>query len=201
LIDWYRQAEQKGKLSVVALATMFHFRYIRIHPFEDGNGRIARLLVNYILLRHNYPMIVIPAADRQNYLAVLGKCDDNAGRNPSDGANATLGQVQPLVDYLSGYIEKKITLAVQLAKGEISTIKETKNDTENDIENDTEQLTDREMEIIALLQKDGAITRQVLAGIVRVGTATISRTLESLRRRGLIERVGGDKGGYWKVIK
>jgi uncharacterized membrane protein len=146
-------------------------------------------------------MIVIPAADRQNYLVALGKCDDNAGRNPSDGANATLAQVQPLTDYLSGFLEKKITPAIQFSRGEISTIEETGNDTGNDTENDTEQLTDRETEIISLLQKDGAITRLVLAGILRIGTATVSRTLESLRRRGMIERIGGSKGGYWKVIK
>ena len=42
LVDWYNAAEQKGKLSPVELAALFHYRYIRIHPFEDGNGRIAR---------------------------------------------------------------------------------------------------------------------------------------------------------------
>ncbi|MFR5943165.1 MAG: Fic family protein [Parabacteroides merdae] len=41
------------------LAALFHYRYIRIHPFEDGNGRIARLMVNFILTRHDYPMIVV----------------------------------------------------------------------------------------------------------------------------------------------
>ena len=49
LVDWYNEAETAGKLSAVELATLFHYRYIRIHPFEDGNGRIARLMVNYIL--------------------------------------------------------------------------------------------------------------------------------------------------------
>lgn len=59
LVDWYNAAEQEGKLSPVELAALFHYRYIRIHPFEDGNGRIARLMVNYILTRHDYPMIVV----------------------------------------------------------------------------------------------------------------------------------------------
>ena len=55
LVDWYNAAEQEGKLSPVELAALFHYRYIRIHPFEDGNGRIARLMVNYIMARHGWP--------------------------------------------------------------------------------------------------------------------------------------------------
>lgn len=43
LVDWYNQAEQEGVLTPAELAIMFHYRYIRIHPFEDGNGRIARI--------------------------------------------------------------------------------------------------------------------------------------------------------------
>jgi len=64
LVRWYNEEEQKGVLSPVELAALFHYRYIRIHPFEDGNGRIARLLMNYILLRHDYPMIVIRTEDQ-----------------------------------------------------------------------------------------------------------------------------------------
>lgn len=52
LVGWYNEEEQKGNLSPIELAALFHYRYIRIHPFEDGNGRIARLMVNYILSRH-----------------------------------------------------------------------------------------------------------------------------------------------------
>lgn len=59
LVQWYNKAEVAGEMSPIELAAVFHYRYIRIHPFEDGNGRIARLMVNYILSRHNYPMIVI----------------------------------------------------------------------------------------------------------------------------------------------
>ena len=51
LVDWYNKAESEGKMSPVELAVLFHYRYIRIHPFEDGNGRIARLMGCWVLAR------------------------------------------------------------------------------------------------------------------------------------------------------
>ncbi len=52
LVQWYNNAVAEGELTPIQLAALFHYRYIRIHPFEDGNGRIARLMVNFILRRH-----------------------------------------------------------------------------------------------------------------------------------------------------
>ena len=75
LVDWYNAAEQDGKLSPVELAALFHYRYIRIHPFEDGNGRIARLMVNFILTRHDYPMIVVRSRKKSEYLEALHQAD------------------------------------------------------------------------------------------------------------------------------
>ena len=128
LVEWYRNEEQRGKLKVEELAALFHYRYIRIHPFEDGNGRIARLLVNYIFLRHHYPMLVIRTDDRNNYLKILRQCDLLTGRIPYNGANATLQQAKPLVDYISIILENKLTALIQLAKGEISELIEAKDD-------------------------------------------------------------------------
>ena len=87
LVDWYNTAEQERKLSPVELAALFHYRYIRIHPFEDGNGRIARLLVNYILTRHDYPMIVVRSRKKSEYLEALHQTDLEVGPVPSDGAH------------------------------------------------------------------------------------------------------------------
>ena len=126
LLEWYREEERQGKLKVEELAALFHYRYIRIHPFEDGNGRIARLLVNYILLRHNYPMLVIRSDDRNNYLKSLRQCDLLTGKITSDGAQATLQQTGPLVDYISAILENKLIALIKLAKGEISEFIEAK---------------------------------------------------------------------------
>jgi Fic family protein len=132
LVEWYRNEEQRKKLKIEELAALFHYRYIRIHPFEDGNGRIARLLVNYILLRHNYPMLVIRSDDRNNYLKSLRQCDLLTGKTPSAGAHATQQQAKPLIDYISAVLENKLTALIQLAKGEISELIEAKDDAKND---------------------------------------------------------------------
>ena len=41
LVKWYNDERTKSEMSPIELAAVFHYRYIRIHPFEDGNGRIC----------------------------------------------------------------------------------------------------------------------------------------------------------------
>ncbi|MDE6011691.1 MAG: Fic family protein, partial [Prevotella sp.] len=118
LLQWYNEAEAKGKLSPIELAALFHYRYIRIHPFEDGNGRVSRLIVNYILYRHDYPMIVVKSADKDNYLTALNRCDVVVGSVPSDGAHAELSQITPFVEYLSKCLERALNISIKAAKGE-----------------------------------------------------------------------------------
>lgn len=118
LVNWYNEAEAKADLSPIELASVFHYRYIRIHPFEDGNGRIARLMVNYILARHNYPMIVVKSKDKKSYLTALNRCDVNVGLVPSDGAHADLEQLSAFVDYMSGCLETALEVCIKAAKGE-----------------------------------------------------------------------------------
>lgn len=118
LLQWYNQAEAEGAMTPIELAALFHYRYIRIHPFEDGNGRISRLIVNYILYRHGYPMIVVKSKDKNNYLTALNKCDVAVGPIPSDGAHAELSQITPFVEYLSKCLIRSLEISIRGARGE-----------------------------------------------------------------------------------
>ncbi len=108
LINWYNSEEEIGKLTPIELAALFHYRYIRIHPFEDGNGRIARLMANYILSRHGLPMIVVRSRKKQDYLEALHQADMNVGKVPSDGAHATINDIAPFLQYFQGIVANEI---------------------------------------------------------------------------------------------
>lgn len=69
LLHWYNSHE--GKLHPVTLAAELHKRFVFIHPFIDGNGRMARLLMNLALMRNDYNIAIIPAICRAEYISVL----------------------------------------------------------------------------------------------------------------------------------
>jgi Fic family protein len=75
LIDWIRKEEESKELHPVQLAALVHYRFVRIHPFDDSNGRTSRLLMNYYLMRYGYAPVVIESSDKKNYLAALNRAD------------------------------------------------------------------------------------------------------------------------------
>lgn len=60
---------------VVEMTAYLHHRFVAIHPFADGNGRVARLLSNLYLIRHGYPPIVLDQKNRQQYYRALREAD------------------------------------------------------------------------------------------------------------------------------
>ena len=77
-------ADQQGKLHPVELAAYAHRRLVDIHPFRDGNGRTARLLMNLILINQGYCIVSIPPVLRHNYVVALQQAQRET--HPSDEA-------------------------------------------------------------------------------------------------------------------
>lgn len=73
LIHWVNK--QATKLHPIELAAIAHHRLVHIHPFNDGNGRTARLFMNLILLQRGYPLVIILKNDRKKYYRSLEKAD------------------------------------------------------------------------------------------------------------------------------
>jgi Fic family protein len=67
--DWYVRA--RSKTNAVELAGLVHLKFVTMHPFSDGNGRIGRLMMNLVLHRRGYPMLNIEYNGRSTYYNAL----------------------------------------------------------------------------------------------------------------------------------
>jgi len=80
-VDWYK--ENKTKYKPLVLAAILHNQFEHIHPFQDGNGRVGRLLLNFILIKNKYPPINIMLEDRQEYYWTLQEYSRNDNLKPT----------------------------------------------------------------------------------------------------------------------
>ncbi|MCU0389759.1 MAG: Fic family protein [Thermoflexibacter sp.] len=104
LVQWYRTESEKEEKHPIELAALLHYKFVRIHPFDDGNGRISRLLMNYVLLKNDLPPVVVKSADKRNYLAALHSADT--------------GDLAAFVEYIAHQLVWSLEMGIKAAKGE-----------------------------------------------------------------------------------
>lgn len=74
LLYWYKS--NKGKIHIFEMAVLFSVKFVSIHPFIDGNGRISRLLMNFLLKKKDYPWINIYMKQMAEYLKAVRQAND-----------------------------------------------------------------------------------------------------------------------------
>lgn len=82
LIAYINNEQKKQTINVFSLAIEIHFRFVSIHPFVDGNGRVARLLMNYILAYYGFPMLIVFKSDKIKYIDTLYKAQETEDITP-----------------------------------------------------------------------------------------------------------------------
>ena len=73
LVAWIN--EKESSLHPVVIAALSHYNMVRIHPFDDGNGRGARILMNLILIKKNFPPAIVRNEQRRKYIEAITKAD------------------------------------------------------------------------------------------------------------------------------
>lgn len=104
LMDWYNERIEAADLNPILLAAEFHYKFIRIHPFDDGNGRTARILMNFILMKFGYPPVIIKTEDKENYFAALRLAD--------------VGELEAFVNYIAKNLVRSLEIMLAGARGE-----------------------------------------------------------------------------------
>ncbi len=87
----YEYNKKKKKLHSFELAAFISSKFVTIHPFTDGNGRVSRLILNFILRKNNYPWINIYFKQREEYLNAIRKAND---KNYSEITNFLLNVLE-----------------------------------------------------------------------------------------------------------
>ncbi len=97
--EWILEAQKKDE--PINIAAQAHHRLVNIHPFIDGNGRTARLIMNLLLIKEGYPASIIERVHRKQYYRVLSQADE--------------GKYAPLVNFLGRAVERSLTQALEAA--------------------------------------------------------------------------------------
>lgn len=100
-VPWLRAEQERPTLTLPALLARLHHDFIRIHPFDDGNGRVVRLLLNYVLMRAGLLPLVIKSQDRRRYLTVIALAD--------------AGDLAPLGEFLADALRWSLQLGLEAA--------------------------------------------------------------------------------------
>lgn len=139
LLTWYY--ENKFSIPIPVLAAQMHYRFVCIHPFIDGNGRVSRLLMNLILMANGFPPAVILHVDRKKYYRILSEADHGndtsfenfIGRSIERSLIIYLNSLKPDLSEKAGFINLKEAtkycdysqeyLSLLARKGKLSAIK------------------------------------------------------------------------------
>ena len=178
LFEWVRKTDVHPLVS----SCVFHYEFEFIHPFIDGNGRMGRYWQTMLLSRWKgifawIPVETIVKENQQDYYDVIAKCD-------------TVGDSTAFIEFM------------------LRCLLDAMNQIEEEPEEDSIKVADKvadkvanksAQKVLMLLYENGHLTREELSERTGLSLGGIKKIINSLRERGLIERVGSNKTGYWKV--
>lgn len=163
---------QNNNINKLILASLFHYYFVSIHPFIDGNGRMARFWSTLILIEYNNNFEFIPIEEeiylnQEKYYVAIEKSHINSNANVF---------IKFMLEIINSSLDKII-------------------------ENNKNGITLMEQEIIKLVSNNNYITQYEIAAILNKSTRTVKRYFKKMQDEGTIKRVGSDKFGYWSVNK
>ena len=167
LFDYLNTSED----NLIIKAIVFHYYFVVIHPFSDGNGRMARLWVSLILNNYNKNFEFIPI-EEEIYLNQEEYYQSTEQSHINSNANT-------FIIYMLKIINSSLDKVIS---------------------NNQYNLNEREKKIIDLIINDKYIKQERIAELLNVNIRTIKRDFKRLIENKIVERIGPDKTGFWEVL-
>ena len=164
---------ENKKLNPIVLASIFHYYLVFIHPFTDGNGRLARFWTSLILKSYNSIFMYIPFEEelyeeQEEYFKAISESHNNTNCNK-------------FIKFMTHIIETTID--------NILTTQKT-----------TQKLNENELLILKYIKEDKFITRSELADKLSITPDGVKYNLNKLKKLNIIKRNGSDRNGYYEII-
>ncbi len=161
------------KIHPLVLSSIFHYYFVYIHPYTDGNGRVARFWVSLMLTDYNEAFTYLPFEEtiykhRKEYYKSIESC------------------------HLNGNANVFITFMLKIIKETI--INTTQKTTQKKINNSQKK-------IIELIKENPSVTRKEMAEKIGISADGIKYNLNKLKQMNILTRVGSDRSGTWKISK
>ena len=158
-----------------------HYQLVTIHPWADGNGRMARLVMNMLQFEFGLIPTKILSKDKEEYIKALVATREDEDLNIFRTFMTTMME-QNLLNETTMYL---------VSIGEEESREKT--------ETGREKPQKSREKIVDLLSRDGKLSAVALAKKIGISAKSVEKHLANLKADGIIERIGPAKGGYWKV--
>ena len=156
-----------------------HYRLVTIHPWADGNGRMARLIMNHIQFEFGLIPSKVIKEDKGEYISALV-------------ATRESGDISPFLDFMTGEMVKTLS-------SEIDVFLQSMDEDVHFLETGGEKKEKSREKILRLLKEHPDYSARILSDNIGITSKAIEKQLAKLKAEGLLKREGPDKGGSWRV--
>ena len=186
--DWLnaeRKAVDKNDINkLYELSFEAHYRIVSIHPWADGNGRMSRLIMNMIQYEAGVIPSIVKKENRAEYIQSLALSQEN-----DDSKYFIDFMMNHHVDNLQKQIDEyKASMKTDDVKGG-----------QKIVAGGQKKWSETTLKILGLIKQNPKISRKELCGELGINPSAVQKHIEKLKDANKIERIGGAKGGEWRV--
>ena len=189
LVDWTSDALEKNRFHQLLVIANFIIEFLKIHPFEDGNGRLSRVLTNLLLLRSGYQFVQYVSHEqiverrKDEYYISLRKSQETFSAKGLSASGEKTDTISPWLNFFLSVLQEQATKAVRYLQ-------------EEKIE---DTLSPKQYEVWKYLSNIDEATPSNIVKATGIALGTVRQALGSLMKLGKIKRIG--QGRATRYIK
>lgn len=181
-----KNSDKKNIAKIYELSFEAHYRIVTIHPWADGNGRMSRLVMNMIQSEFDLIPSIVKKEKRSEYIQSLA-----ASQEKDDS--------KPFIDFMTAHHMENIKQQIDEYKASLDSTDFKSG--QKIAAGGQKKWSETTVKILNLLRSNPKISRKELCEELKMNPSAVQKHIEKLKEAKMIERIGGAKGGEWRVCE